>query len=101
MKIHFEEFEERFERSFPPGRRLRFPVPSSEGELMKTVRLIGQRTPSQVHEYLVWLLGVLEKDETSGGWKLREEETWRLVIDCREKGLQKINSEDRSTLVLD
>ena len=63
--------------------RLRFPVPSSEGELMKTIRLIGQR-PSQVHEYLVWLLGVLEKDETSGGWKLRDEETWRLTLDCRE-----------------
>ena len=85
MKIHFEEFEERFERSFPPGRRLRFPVPSSEGELTKTVRLIGQGTPSKVHEYLVWLLGVFEKDETSGGWILREEETWRLVLDWRDE----------------
>ena len=49
---------------------------------MKTIRLICQENTSQVHEYLVWLLGVLVKDNTSAGWKLREEETWRLVLDC-------------------
>ena len=85
MKIHFEEFEERFERSFPPGRRLRFPVSSSEKELKKNIRLIGPRNPAQIHDYLVWLLGVLEKDETTGGWILREEETWRLVLDWRDE----------------
>ncbi len=85
MKIHFEEFEERFERSVPPGRRLRFPVPSSEKELKKNIRLIGPRNPAQIHEYLVWLLGVLEKDETTGCWILREEETWRLVLDRWEQ----------------
>ena len=46
MKIHSDEFNERFEGSVPVGRRLRFPVPSSEGELMKTIRLIGQENPS-------------------------------------------------------
>ena len=95
MKIHFEEFEERFERSFTPGRRLRFPVSSSEKELNKNIRLIGPRNPAQIHEYLVWLLGVLEKDETTGCWILREEETWRLVLDWRdEKEEQKEEQEE-------
>ena len=84
FKIHSNDFNERMESSFPPGRRLRFPVPSSIEDLMKTVRLIGPKNPSQVHEYLVWLLGVLVKDNTSTGWKLCEEETWRLVLDCSE-----------------
>jgi len=85
MKIHFEEFEKRFERSFPPGRRLRFPVSSSEKELQKNIRVMDPRNSSRIHEYLVWLLGVLEKDEITGGWILREEETWRLVLDWRDE----------------
>ena len=84
FKIHSNDFNERLESSLPPGRRLRLPVPSSREELMKTIRLIGPKNISQVHEYLVWLLGVLVKDNTSTGWKLREEETWRLVLDCSE-----------------
>ena len=84
LKIHSNDFNDRLESSVPPGRRLKFPVPSSREELMKTIRLIGPKKPSQVHEYLVWLLGVLVKDNTSTGWKLREEETWRLVLDCSE-----------------
>ena len=87
LKIHSDDFNERLESSFPPGKRLSFPVPSSKEELMKTIRLIGHKKPSQVHQFLVWLHGVLEKDNTSAAWKLREEETWRLVLDCRENKL--------------
>ncbi len=87
LKIHSDDFNERLESSFPPGKRLSFPVPSSKEELMKTIRLIGHKKPSKVHQFLVWLHGVLEKDNTSAGWKLREEETWRLALDCRENKL--------------
>ena len=37
LKIHSDDFNERLESSFPPGKRLSFPVPSSKEELMKTI----------------------------------------------------------------
>ena len=54
--------------------RLSFPVPSSKEELMKTIRPLAIK-PSQVHQFLVWLHGVLRK--ITSRLKLREEETWR------------------------
>ena len=45
LKIHSEEFNKRLESSVPLGRRLRFQVPSSKEELMRTIRLIGQKKP--------------------------------------------------------
>ena len=81
MKIHKKEFQERFLNSIPKKRRLIFPVSTNKKELSENIRFVSRENKSKLHEYLVWNINILEKDKSSRGWVLREEERWRMALD--------------------
>ena len=58
-----------------------FPVSTNEEEFSENIRFVSRENKSKLHEYLVWNINILEKDKSSRGWVLREEERWRIALD--------------------
>ena len=84
-RANLEAYQRRLESSWPEGNRLRFPICTSLETLKRNIRLLNEIGPHKTHEFLVWHLLILESAQEEG-WRLIETETWRMILDARDRG---------------